>query len=191
MAKKTTREIKSEVSLLDQEAAPAIAFDEVMEMVRNLELTDERIEEAEKRTTELKELRRKIAEEVIPAYLDQHQVSELKLANGKCLSVKESLFARVPSDPLDQEKAFSWLKDNGGGELIKTQAILDSPSEATLMELSEKHVAYTPTTKVNTNSLQAFFREGTGLKKGSVALFGIEDIPQCFGVYQKREAKLA
>lgn len=188
MAKKKTA--SSDLSFLEKDAGAPIAFDEVMAMVSRLEKVEEKIEKAEAALKQLQEVRDDLAKNVIPMYLDQHGVTDLTLADGKRLSIKEDLFARLPEDPFVREEALSWLTDHGGGAKIVDEVSIDSPQEELLETLNAKGVPYNRRKTVNGNSLQAFFREGTGLKKGSVALFAIEDVPKYFNLFLKREAKI-
>lgn len=181
---------KDNLDFLEGSAAPAISSDEVMVLINNLEATIGKIEAAEKKLDGLKQVRDHLAREVIPAYLDQHGISELTLASGKKVSVKEDLFCRLPADPFERDTALTWLEAHGGEALIKDVVEVSDPTETLLDTLSNNHVAYSRSRDVHPQTLKAFFREGTGQKKGSVALFAFEDVPKQFGLFVKREVKL-
>lgn len=182
---------KKDLSFLEEQATPASALDEIMNYVRALETTDAEILTAEQQLDALKIKRDNLARTVLPMYLDQNGLEELKLSNGKKLSLKEDVYARLPADPFEKEDMLKWLEDHGGGAKITDKLIVEEPEDVLIDSLSEAGIAFSRDRTVNTQSLQAYFREMLGLKKGSVAMIAMEDIPKKFGVYVKREAKLS
>ena len=71
---------------------------------------------------ELKDLKKDIdllSGEVIPTMMTEMNVSTLKLADGSAVEVKPVYGASIPSDK--KEEAFTWLRSNGLGDLIKNE----------------------------------------------------------------------
>ena len=71
---------------------------------------------------ELKELKRKVdlvSGEIIPTMMQEMNISTLKLADGSSVEVKPVYGASILV--AKREGAFKWLRDNGLGDLIKTE----------------------------------------------------------------------
>ena len=71
---------------------------------------------------ELKDLKKDIdllSGEVIPTMMIEMNVSTLKLADGSAVEVKPVYGASIPADK--KEEAFTWLRSNGLGDLIKNE----------------------------------------------------------------------
>jgi|TARA_R110000868_G_scaffold45114_3_gene150021 hypothetical protein len=71
---------------------------------------------------ELKDLKKDIdllSGEVIPTMMTEMNVSTLKLADGSAVEVKPVYGASIPADK--KEEAFTWLRSNGLGDLIKNE----------------------------------------------------------------------
>ena len=106
--------MQQELGFLEVEASPATAAMEVMAYVSKLEALRGEIEDAEERLAELKEQEKHFSEEIIPQVLRQAGFEELKLTNGKKVSIKESLYCRLPEDAVKREEALEWLSKAGG-----------------------------------------------------------------------------
>lgn len=166
------------------------AMGELMEYVNILNSIEEDILDCEQHLAEQKDMKRKLEEEVIPQLLDQHGVSEIKLSNGKVVTVGEDLYCRLPEDAGKRQVALAWLRENGGGDKIKSEAVISEATDETCRELSSLGIGFTRSETVHPASLKAWFKELIGLRKGSVAIIRQEDIPAEFGVFVKRTTKL-
>jgi hypothetical protein len=176
---------------LEDAGETTTALDEVMVYVSAMDQLQAEMESADAKLKELNRQYKVLAETTIPDLLARNNLDELKLANGRRLTIKEDVYARIPADPFAKQVALSWLEENGGAQMVKDMVILDDPSEDLVDELLAKGAAFSRKKDVNTNTLMAFFREVLGLKKGKTASVVLEDVPKEFGVYIKREAKLA
>ena len=79
-------------------------------------------EDFSKKEDELKDLKKDIdllSGEVIPTMMTEMNVSTLKLADGSAVEVKPVYGASIPADK--KEEAFTWLRSNGLGDLIKNE----------------------------------------------------------------------
>ena len=76
----------------------------------------------------LKEKRRAIAEDLLPAVMTEHGLSNVTLNDGSTVSVKKFYSCTIPADRTD--KAFDWLRDNGHEGLIKHRITVDFTREA-------------------------------------------------------------
>ena len=89
--------------------------DQVLKL-RNLE---DQVKEAEDNLKKLKQEADVISSEVIPTMMIEMNVSTLKLADGSAVEVKPVYGASIPADK--KEEAFTWLRSNGLGDLIKNE----------------------------------------------------------------------
>jgi len=79
----------------------------------------------EKKEKELKELKRHIdlvSGEVIPTMMQEMNISTLKLADGSSVEVKPVYGASITV--ANKEAAYTWLRENGLGDLIKNEIIV-------------------------------------------------------------------
>jgi len=91
------------------------------QVVKLKELEDD-LEQKEK---ELKELKRHIdlvSGEVIPTMMQEMNISTLKLADGSSVEVKPVYGASITV--ANKEAAYTWLRENGLGDLIKNEIIV-------------------------------------------------------------------
>jgi hypothetical protein len=78
-----------------------------------------------KKEKELKELKRHIdlvSGEVIPTMMQEMNISTLKLADGSSVEVKPVYGASITV--ANKEAAYTWLRENGLGDLIKNEIIV-------------------------------------------------------------------
>lgn len=62
---------------------------------------------------------KRMNEEIIPNYMQELGLSEIKLSNGAKVTVKQQIFASIKKE--NEGQAFQWLEDHGHGDLIKTE----------------------------------------------------------------------
>ena len=84
---------------------------------------DKEIADADKDLKVLKEQRRQLAEDLLPALMTEHGLTEITLNDGSKVSVKKFYSCTIPADktPL----ALEWLRDNGYDGLIKHRVTID------------------------------------------------------------------
>jgi len=91
------------------------------QVVKLKELEDE----LERKEKELKELKRHVelvSGEVIPTMMQEMNISTLKLADGSSVEVKPVYGASITV--ANKEAAYTWLRENGLGDLIKNEIIV-------------------------------------------------------------------
>jgi hypothetical protein len=79
-------------------------------------------DDLETKEKELKELKRHIelvSGEVIPTMMQEMNISTLKLADGSSVEVKPVYGASISA--AKKEEAYTWLRENGLGDLIKNE----------------------------------------------------------------------
>jgi hypothetical protein len=103
-----------ELSSVDEQG-----LSKVSSLARTQQTLELRIAELEDEVKETKKALRSISEDQLPAAMSEYGISKLELADGSSVSVGKFYSASIPKDKTDQ--AFSWLVDNGFGDLIKNQ----------------------------------------------------------------------
>jgi hypothetical protein len=81
------------------------------------------IAEQESALKSLKEKKRQIAEDLLPAVMTEHGLSDITLNDGSKVTVKKFYSCTIPGDRT--EKAFDWLRENGHEGLIKHRLTID------------------------------------------------------------------
>ena len=115
---------------------------------------------------ELKELKRKVdlvSGEVIPTMMQEMNISTLKLADGTSVEVKPVYGASIPK--AKQEEAYTWLRENGLGDLIKNQVAVsfgkgeDNKAQELLDLAVSKGYEPSQDQKIEPSTLRALYRE--------------------------------
>tara|TARA_R110002020_G_scaffold213289_3_gene420018 strand:+ start:6266 stop:6832 length:567 start_codon:yes stop_codon:yes gene_type:complete len=126
---------------------------------------ENQIKEQETALKSLKEKKRAIAEDLLPAVMTEHGLSNITLNDGSTVSVKKFYSCTIPSD--QTEKAFDWLRDNGHDGLIKHRITVDFTREAdnqalrVKKELEDKGLYPADKEWVEPSTLRGFAREQT------------------------------
>ena len=82
--------------------------------LKNLE---DEIENAEKSVSKLKEKAKTLSQFEIPVMMEEMHITKLKLKDGESVEIKKIYGASIP--PQHQEAAFTWLRNNDLGDIIK------------------------------------------------------------------------
>ena len=99
-------------SITQADAAKSLS-DKVIEL-KNLE---DEIQNAEESVSKLKEKAKTLSEFEIPKMMEEMHITKLKLKDGEIIEIKKIYGASI--SPENQEKAFTWLRNNGLGDIIK------------------------------------------------------------------------
>ena len=99
-------------SVTQTDAAKSLS-DKVIEL-KNLE---DEIENAEESLSKLKEKARYISQIEVPQMMEEMHITKLKLKDGESVEIKKIYGASISPEHLD--KAFTWLRNNGLGDIIK------------------------------------------------------------------------
>ena len=89
------------------------------DQVLKLRSLEDQVKDAEDNLKKLKQEADVISSEVIPTMMVEMNVSTLKLADGSAVEVKPIYSATIPV--ANKEGAFTWLRENGLGDLIKNE----------------------------------------------------------------------
>jgi len=132
-------------------------------LARALLDADASVEDAEANLKAAKERARILREETIPSAMQELGLEEIKLDTGQKLSVKQDVYAAIPTG--QKEQAFTWLEQNGFGGLIKVEVTADyrkGEADAALQlfqELQERGLQVEFGQSVHAQTLKAFLRE--------------------------------
>jgi len=130
------------------------------EELQNLE---REISNKKKELSEIEDKANDLQERVIPNLMQEAGVSLIKLSDGSTVEVKPSIKSSITLD--NAEKAYSWLREKGFGDLIKNTltASFNKEEDAKASELmrlfEEKGYSYQRKEKVEPMTLKAFVSE--------------------------------
>ena len=104
---------KDRVESVTQADTAKTLSDKVIEL-KNLE---DEIENAEESLSKLKEKARYISQIEVPQMMEEMHITKLKLKDGESVEIKKIYGASITPD--NQEQAFTWLRNNDLGDIIK------------------------------------------------------------------------
>jgi len=87
--------------------------------VKKLKALEDEIQGDEELIKKKKKNLEQISGEIIPTMLSEMGLSSLKLADGSSVDVKQNYSASISI--ANREKAYSWLRQNGLGDIIKNE----------------------------------------------------------------------
>ena len=137
--------------------------DNLSKHVLDLQRLESEIEKEEHLLKQKKAQADKISAEVIPEIMDQMKLKTLKLQDGSAIEVKEVYSATIPV--AQKESAFSWLRDNDLGDLIKNEITVSfgrgEDDKATQYASLAEGQGYQPQQKLKVEpmTLKALYRE--------------------------------
>ena len=152
---------------MDLEAQSTINVDpaitkEIADECNKLIETQKEVAITEEKLKTLKETERGLSEQSIPNLMQEAGYSEIKLVDGTAISVKAFYAASISK--AKEEEAFNWLRDNGFGDLIKNNVVLqfgkaqDKDANNLVNELKSKGHNVSQKMKVEPMTLKAFVR---------------------------------
>lgn len=154
-----------------------ISLEQMTNLANALLDAEDKVASAEKELKAAKEQARLLREETIPSAMQELGLDSFKLTTGETFTVKQEVYASIPSDY--KEEAMRWLERNGFGGLIKVDVTAafgrnqKDISTSLLEELHRRGFATKVSEGVAPQTLKAFLREQ--LAKGTdipLDLFG-------------------
>ena len=100
-----------------QSVTQADAAKTLSDKVIELKDLEDEIENAEESLSKLKEKARYISQIEVPQMMEEMHITKLKLKDGESVEIKKIYGASITPD--NQEQAFTWLRNNGLGDIIK------------------------------------------------------------------------
>ena len=168
---------------MDLEAESTIQVDtavslDIAQSCNKLLETQKEIDKLEDKLKTFKTTETTLSEQTIPNLMHKAGVSLIKLKDGSAVEVKPFYAARIPLSKVGE--AFTWLRDNGHGDLIKNNVLVtfrrqqDNEAKSLVAELREKGHNVKQAEKVEPMTLKAFVREQIQDGKNVPAdLFGV------------------
>ena len=131
--------------------------------IKEMQAIQKDIDQNEEYLKQRKKDLEQLSAEAIPTMLTVMGLTYLKLADGSSVEVKTNYSATITQ--ANKEKAFNWLRENGLGDIIKTELIVsfgrnEDNKAASYAELA-KGQGYQPTQKMKVEpmTLKALVRE--------------------------------
>ena len=90
---------------------------QLTDKVQQLKNLEDEIRNAEEGVKKLKEQAKIISELEIPSMMKEMNITKLKLSDGESVEVGKFYSASIPAEK--QDEAFTWLRNNGLGDVIK------------------------------------------------------------------------
>lgn len=112
---------------------------------------------------------------IIPQEMFSAGIDSISLATGGRLTVKRNFYCQPNKNEEDRKKIVKWLRENGGGHLVKHDATV---AAVDMEKLEKSGIPFAENTSVNTTSLKAFLKDKIGATTG-VQQIAVEDIPAC------------
>ena len=147
----------------DAETIPQDNMGKIGAVATDIAETDDEISKIKVRLKKKEDYRRLLSEEVLPSLFSEVGLSELKLADGRRLKVSETYTAAPLKE--NREKVWSWLRDNGFGDLVKNQVTCsfgrneEEKASGLLSHLNKEGYQSTQRESVEPSTLRAFVRE--------------------------------
>ena len=131
--------------------------------VKKLKALEDEITQDEELLKKKKKNLNQISGEIIPTLLSEMGLSSLKLADGSSVDVKQNYSASISI--ANREKAYSWLRSNGLGDIIKNEITVsfgrNEDNKAIAYAILAKGQGYEPAQKLKVEpmTLKALVRE--------------------------------
>ena len=151
-------------------------------ILKNLSQMGEKLKELQARMLETQAVAEQAKKEfehfanvIIPQEMFSAGVDSIGLSSGGSLKIKHNFYCQPNKNADDRAKIVKWLRENGGGHLVKHDA---SVSAEDMDKLTQNGIPFIENTNVNTTSLKAFLKDKIGATTG-VQQIKPEDIPEC------------
>ena len=168
---------------MDLEAESTVSVDtgmskDIADSCNRLLETQKKMAAIDEQLKTLKATEATLSGQTIPNLMHKAGLSLIKLKDGSAVEVKPFYAASIPLSKADE--AFTWLRDNGHGDLIKNNVLVtfrrqqDNEAKSLVAELREKGHNVKQAEKVESMTLKAFVREQIQDGKNVPAdLFGV------------------
>jgi hypothetical protein len=136
---------------------------QLTDKVQQLKNLEDEIRNAEEGVKKLKEQARIISELEIPSMMKEMNITKLKLSDGESVEVGKFYSASIPAEK--QDEAFTWLRNNGLGDVIKNDITVTfgrgEDNKATQYAVLARGQGFEPVQKigVHAQTLKALVRE--------------------------------
>ena len=164
-----------------------IDLERLVSLSNSMTQKERRVEELEEELRTAKQELRDIQEEQIPDVMMELGVSEVTLTDGRKLTIKEDLHAKIADK--NRQEAHAWMVEHGYGDIIKNQVVVnvETGNQESLNSLlgilnSNAYEDYSLKNNIHFQTLKKFVKEN--IEAGV-------DIPlNLFGVFMSKKAQI-
>lgn len=142
-------------TFLDENLMKDSELSKLQGMVERQLVLESEIEEREEELKIVKKQYNEVRQNQIPDFLSQFGISEIRLADGKKVTVKPDVSVTIKN----KEAFFKFLKDRRDDSIIKSVMEIEDPSRKFVEELIERSLHFNYEHKVHGQTLKAYFRE--------------------------------
>ena len=167
------------IDLLDDVAPASNEIGAIADMASQLLEVENEINRLEEALKQRKQDLTKLAEQDLPDLMQELNIKDFTLSNGAKVEIKELISGSVPSGgaidrakgddkvslEIRQQQCFDWLRDNGAGDLIKSNVEVqfgrdeDDDCNAFTEELRDRQIYYKRVVAVHPGTLNSFIKE--------------------------------
>ena len=147
----------------DASSVPEDNMGKIGAVATDIAETENEIANLKEQLKKKEDYRTKLSEEVLPSLFSEVGLSELKLSDGRKIKVSEYYTATPLKE--NRAKVYTWLRDNGFGDLVKNQVTCsfgrneDEKASSLISDLNEKGLEPAQREWVEPSTLRAFVRE--------------------------------
>lgn len=178
----------TEIEGISTEHVAGDDLQEITSLGKSLKDVDNDIAAKEAEVSQLKTIRKQIAEELIPDLMAKNGLKLIQLDDGAKIQINDFVDARIK----DPSIAFDWLRDTNNDSIIKNQITIsldrgdDGIAEELTTKLKEEYgIDADRKIAIHHSTLKSFCRDA--LEDPELA----ESLPrEAFGIYQGQRAKL-
>ena len=164
-----------------------IDLERLVSLSNSMTQKERRVEELEEDLRTAKQELRDIQEEQIPDVMMELGVSEVTLTDGRKLTIKEDLHAKIADK--NRQEAHAWMVEHGYGDIIKNQVVVnvETGNQESLNSLlgilnNNAYEDYSLKNNIHFQTLKKFVKEN--IEAGV-------DIPlNLFGVFMSKKAQI-
>ena len=175
-----------------KDAAGGVSEDSLSLLARTVQAVDDVNNTIETLEAELKQVadQKKTLEASLADTLSKHGLSELKLNDGRKLTLSEELKVKLPADPVNRAVVLKFIEAFGGADIIKDNLTLLNPSDSLVDALVERGEDFARKSEIHPMTLGAFFREILGMRKGFAPRATMSDVPKEAGLFMYKKISI-
>ena len=147
----------------DAASIPTNNLEKIGAVANDIADTQEEISKLKENLKKKEDYHKKLSQEILPSLFSEVGLSELKLADGRKIKVSEYYRASIKVE--NREAAYTWMRNNGFGDLVKNQGTCsfgrneDEKASGLMSDLSDKGLEPAQREWVEPSTLRAFVRE--------------------------------
>ena len=147
----------------DAETIPEDNMGKIGAVATDIAETENEIQKIKEELKRKEDYKTKLSEEVLPSLFSEVGLSELKLSDGRKIKVSEYYRAAIKVE--NRDAAYTWLRNNGFGDLVKNQITCsfgrneDEKAKSLINTLDSQGYQSMQREWVEPSTLRAFIRE--------------------------------